>query len=302
MHLSRTISTDAISLRKDRERDTVVQRVVEPQTLVQAGDGLDLVLGQIEGADVQILRQTALVVALGDDSHATLRGPPQQHLRGRLVVLLCNALHMFVVEEERGLLGGSHVELEEGLRAEGGVGGDGDLERPAQVQEILLDEVWVMLDLEGLREVLGVALDVEEQGAVVVADADVLDQTLLVQLLHRTVGVLERSLGGAGVAVLVGPAGRVADRGVDVFDGDREVDHVEIEVFDAVVLELLLADWLDLVVVMLHTLSMAAARSTGVMRLTKEFQSLETMKSSSRLTRPSLIARAKPSPASFSLP
>ena len=42
-----------------------------------------------------------------------------------------------------------------------------------------------------------------------------------------------------------GPAGWVADRGVDVFQGDGEVDDVEVEVVDAPVGELLAADWLE---------------------------------------------------------
>lgn len=57
------------------------------------------------------------------------------------------------------------------------------------------------------------------------------------------VGGLERGLAKGDFVVLVGPAGRVANGWVDVFESNREVDVVEVEVVDAVVLELLLADW-----------------------------------------------------------
>ena len=46
-------------------------------------------------------------------------------------------------------------------------------------------------------------------------------------------------------SVLVGEARRVSDRGVDVFEGDREMHDVEVEVINAPVLELLFADGLD---------------------------------------------------------
>lgn len=57
--------------------------------------------------------------------------------------------------------------------------------------------------------------------------------------------------GGAGddIFAVVGEAGRVAIRGVDVFEGDGEVDDVEVEVFEAPVFELLFADGLDFVAV-----------------------------------------------------
>jgi len=53
--------------------------------------------------------------------------------------------------------------------------------------------------------------------------------------------------GGAGddIFAVVGEAGRVAIRGVDVFEGDGEVHDVEVEVVDGPVLELFLADGCD---------------------------------------------------------
>jgi len=57
--------------------------------------------------------------------------------------------------------------------------------------------------------------------------------------------------GGAGddVLAVVGEAGGVAVRWVDVFQRDGEVHDVEVEVVDAPVLELLFADRLDAIVV-----------------------------------------------------
>ena len=94
---------------------------------------------------------------------------------------------------------------------------------------------------------------------------------------------------------------------------------VEVEVVDAPVGELFAADWLGGGMLVWGVLErgggrglegefgVKSERDCGERTSTlspswKEFQSLETMKRSSLLTRPSLIARATPSPASFSLP
>jgi len=119
----------------------------------------------------------------------------------------------------------------------------------SEVNQILLHEVGVVLDLQSLREVLGVALNVQKEGSDVVADAEGLHQTLLIALLHGVVGVLERSLAGRELVVLVEKAGWVADGGVDILERDREVDDVEIEVLKAPIRELLLEDWLDALLV-----------------------------------------------------
>nr|POE59280.1 hypothetical protein CFP56_24549 [Quercus suber] len=223
------------------------RRTGEPraQALIQRADLLDLVGGEVEAADVEVLLQAALVIGLGDDGDAALRGPAQQHLGRRLAVLGRDALDGRVLEQQGGVVGLLHVELEERLRAEGRVGGDGDVAALAQVEQVLLDEVGVVLDLERLWQDLGVSLDVEEEGAGVVADADGADQTFVVQGLHSMVGLFERGLAELDLVVLVEEAGRVADRGVDVLEGDGEVDDEEVEIVDAPVGELFLGDGLD---------------------------------------------------------
>lgn len=53
---------------------------------------------------------------------------------------------------------------------------------------------------------------------------------------------MERGVDKADLAVRIAPPGWVADGRVDVREGDREVDDVEVKVLEAPVLELLLAD------------------------------------------------------------
>ena len=124
-----------------------------------------------------------------------------------------------------------------------------DAERLGEVHERLLGKVWVVLDLESLWESLGVASEVHDGLTVVVGDTNALGQTLLVELLHGLPGSGKRGLGLSDLAVLVVPAWWVADRWVNVLQGDWEVDNVEVKVVDTPVLELLLADWLDALVV-----------------------------------------------------
>ena len=106
-----------------------------------------------------------------------------------------------------------------------------------------------MFDLEGCGMDLGVAEEIHEELAVEVADADGFGHTLAHELFHSGPRLLDRGVTGNDVLAVVGEAGRVAFRGVDVFEGDGEVDDVEVEVVDTPVLELLFADRLDSVVV-----------------------------------------------------
>jgi len=60
---------------------------------------------------------------------------------------------------------------------------------------------------------------------------------------------LNGGIAGNDVRPVVGEARRVAVRGVDVFERDGEVHDVKVEVVDAPVLQLLLADRADAVMV-----------------------------------------------------
>jgi len=117
----------------------------------------------------------------------------------------------------------------------------------AEVDETLLGEVRVVFDLESSGSDLGVAEEVKNKGTVVVGNTNALGETLVNQLLHGLVCLGEGSLGEGDLVVLVGPAGRVADAGVDVLQGDGEVNDVQIKVVNAQVSELLLGNRLDLV-------------------------------------------------------
>lgn len=165
-------------------------------------------------------------------------------------MLVRDALDRLMVEEKRGILCLLHVQLQERLWAEGGVSRHSDVAARAQVKQILLDEVRVVFDLKGLWHDLGVALDVENQGAVVVGDTDGLDEAFIVQLLHGVVGFLQWCLAERQLVVLVEEAWRVADGWVDVLERDGEVDDVEVEVVDLPVLKLLLANGLHALLVM----------------------------------------------------
>jgi len=228
---------------------TYVGRVVEPQALVQSADLLNLILLEVEAADIEVLCKTRLVVALGNDSNAALGRPAKEDLRRALSVSVGNALDDVVVEEHGGVLRLLHVELDERERAERAVGSHGDVALLAELEERLLSEVWVVLDLESLRNLLCVAEQVEEKSTVVVANAEGLDETLLVQSLHGVVCLLKGGVAEFDLVVLVEESRRVTNRGVDVLDRNREVNDVKVKVVDTPVSELLLADGRNAVLV-----------------------------------------------------
>ena len=193
--------------------------------------------------------QARLVVALWDHGDVPLRRPPQEDLRGGLAVLLRDALDGRVVEEQRGVFGFLHVQLEERLRAERRVGGDGDAFALGEMQEAFLGEVRVVFDLQRCGADFGVAEEVHEELAVEVADADAFGETLFLHLLHRRPGLLNASLPGDDVLAIIGEAWWVALGRIDVFERDGEVHDVEVKVVDAPVFELFFADGLYFVAV-----------------------------------------------------
>ena len=161
-------------------------------------------------------------------------------------MLLGNTLHRGMVEEEGGILCTLHIELNEAQGSEGGVRGNGNAVFLGILDQLLLGQVWVVLDLEGSWTDAGVAEHVHDELNVEVADADAACELLVDEALHGGPGLL-----GGGIAVLdpvtlVEPARGVANVGIDIFESDGEVDDEEIEVVDAPVGQLLSADWLDL--------------------------------------------------------
>ena len=107
----------------------------------------------------------------------------------------------------------------------------------------------MMFDLEGGGRDLGVAEEIHEQLGVEVRNANGAGQALADELLHGLPSFLDSGVSGDDVLAVVRETGRIADGRVDVFEGNGEVDDVEIEIVDAPVLELFLADGLDAVVI-----------------------------------------------------
>lgn len=101
-----------------------------------------------------------------------------------------------------------------------------------------------MLDLESDGSDASVAEEIEDECAVVVADSNALCQTLVDKLFHGLPGLGKACFGWGDLVVFIGPARRVANGGVDVFESDGEVHNVQVEVVDAPIFELLLGDWL----------------------------------------------------------
>ena len=81
----------------------------------------------------------------------------------------------------------------------------------------------MVLDLKSLRQLLRVAEEVEKKSAVVVADAERLDQAGVVESLHGVVGLFQRGVAELDLVVLVVEAGRVPHGRVDILECDREV-------------------------------------------------------------------------------
>lgn len=198
---------------------------------VERIDRRDLLGGQLEGGDLEVAQEAVVVVGLGDDGKALLDGPAeedlsrgckntrQKHARaseGELIRTLLSRLRDrvdHVVLQERGdaVVG---AELEVALGAERGVGGDGDAEGLAERHELLLGEVGVELDLERGGLDARVAEEVDQEGALEVAeedsqqgrflqreievcipDTDVLGEASIVDLLHGLPGLTDGDVG-----------------------------------------------------------------------------------------------------------
>lgn len=135
------------------------------------------------------------------------------------------------------------------MRAERRVRRYGDVLVLRELDESFLAEVRVVFDLQGGRLDGGVAEQIHDQLTVEIADADTLCQTFLRDRLHGRPRLLDGRGAGHNFLAVVGKAGRITVRRVDVFQGDGEMDDVQVEVVDAPVVELLLADRLDSIAV-----------------------------------------------------
>ncbi|KAI6756630.1 hypothetical protein HG530_011228 [Fusarium avenaceum] len=238
--------------RRSRASQTYVGGLVELEVEVHSGDTLHVLLVDVPADTAEVLLHVLGVGALGDDSKTLLGGPAEEDLGGGLVVLGGEASEDLVLHERRSGLGNVHVELHEASRAEGGVGSHSNALSLGKADKVGLLVVGVKLDLESSRSDLGDLEQVVDGLRLEVGDTDGLGKALLNEALHGAPGLLVGGLAPAdlGAGVVVVPAGRVADLGVDVLEGDGEVDEEEIKVVDLPVGELAAGDGLDVLLVM----------------------------------------------------
>lgn len=226
----------------------VVAGVVEPQVLVDGRDALNLVVGQVEAVDLEVLLETVLAVGLGNDGNAALGGPAEQNLGGGHAVLGGDALDDIVVEEKRGVLSTLHLQLQEALGTEAGVGSDGDLVLLDELDELGLNQVGVVLDLQRRERVTVVGQKVKDELGGEVADADALRNALVDDLLESLPGLAGGDPVGLNGAGLVHPPALYLSAvrsefkrrnsthgvrtllGLDVLERDGEVNEEEVDV------------------------------------------------------------------------
>ena len=103
----------------------------------------------------------------------------------------------------------------------------------------------MVFDLQRRRTDLSITKQIQDQATLEIRNPNRLRQALANQPLHRLPRLLDRSIAQLDFAISVVPARRVRDRGIDVFQRDGEVHDVQVEVVDAPVRELLLANRLD---------------------------------------------------------
>lgn len=130
-----------------KNADSKVRRVIKPQALVQRRNRINLLSRQVKIETVQVLCQPLGVVGLGNDDNVPLGGPAQKHLRGGLVVVLGRLGDGGVLEQRADIQGALIFQLEEALRAEGAVGGHGDVVLLAHLDELGLHEVRMVFNL-----------------------------------------------------------------------------------------------------------------------------------------------------------
>ena len=161
------------------KRHTYMKRIVESQIPIQAVHLVHLVPRKAETEKVNILPLPGQIVALGNNAHVALDAPPQQHLRGRLTVLVRDPGDGGVFKQQGGPVShGLLVQLLRGPGAEGPICRHGDVVPLRESGEAELGQVWVDLDLQGRGRDLGVAQHVEDQLAVEIADADAPRQSI----------------------------------------------------------------------------------------------------------------------------
>lgn len=161
-----------------------------------------------------------------------------------------NFLHDLMVEQQRRIFGALKAQLAKRLRPKGRIRRDGDPLAVGQLDEGFLREVGVMLDLEGRGFDFGVAEEIEDQGAVEIADADAAGESGLDERFHCGPGFLDGGGTRHHVFFVVREAWGVPYRRIDVLQGDGKMHNVEVEVVDPPILKLLFANRFNTFLVM----------------------------------------------------
>ena len=95
-----------------KREQTHINRIIKPQIPIQPPNLLHLPPLQLPSArHIQILRQPSRIITLRDNRDVPLRGPPEQHLRGRLPMFRRDLLDGTVVHEQGGVVRFLHVEF-----------------------------------------------------------------------------------------------------------------------------------------------------------------------------------------------
>lgn len=88
-----------------------------------------------------------------------------------------------------------------------------------------LGEIGVMFDLQHRRMNFGISQTIQNQRSSIIRDANMFNQPLMNRFLHLPVRVLQRSLCISNLALpIICPAGGISNGGIDVFQGNGEVN------------------------------------------------------------------------------
>lgn len=230
----------------------VVAWVVESSVLVQTIDGVHLLFGQGEAEQIKILFNSLLVIRLWNDCDLSLKGPLEQNLSWRFADSGSNILDNGIVIGSLFLFSITEADVSWGAQA--AVTGDSDSVREAVFDKSWLSIQWMELDLEDRWFDLGVGEDISDQRGTHVTDADGLNETLVVELLHgspRLVNWHWIFKHGTVALWMIGPLWWVMVLEWNVLERNWEMNQVEVDVVEAEVLEGPLASWLDVLLSML---------------------------------------------------
>ena len=108
----------------------------------------------------------------------------------------------------------------------------------------------MVLDLKSSGLDFCVAKKIHDQLAIEVADPNTLRQSFLNKAFHGRPGLLNGGVSRDSILTVISKAWWISNGGVNIFKGNGKMDNVQVEVVDLPILELLLADWLDTVMVM----------------------------------------------------